>query len=62
MHPRQEGEDLVFGDADLQAAPGDLVDWNALVTQHQWGSIEGDEPGGMVSGEEWAPQAEVLRG
>ena len=35
--------------------------WDALIDQHTQQAVDGDEPGGLITGEEWAPQSHLLQ-
>ena len=54
-------EDDAIDNARARAARREERFWRRLVKRHQRGAVDGEEPGGLVSGKQWEVPTEVLR-
>ena len=51
--------ELGFENGEAEAMEG--LEWEDMIEEHQRLAVEGEEPGGLVSGENMAPLGNVLR-
>ena len=56
-------QDVVEADSEYDGEEEQELEafWDGLVRDHQRFAVEGDEPGGLITGREHAPQQELLR-